>query len=164
MLIELIENHLRNLPAFQRNHDANVAIRFIADIRNARNRLVYHQVIHPLQQVVLLHLIRNLSDNDLLLRHFAGTRCDAFNDSFGADGDAPSTSSIHRFNPTSADDAACRWEIRTGDVFHEGFGIRFRVFQFAQQRVHYLTEVVRRNARQIPDTYPCRAIEKQIGQ
>ena len=32
MLIELVENHLRNLPAFQDNDDADVAIGFVADI------------------------------------------------------------------------------------------------------------------------------------
>ena len=32
MLIELVENHLRNLAAFQDNDDADVAIGFVADI------------------------------------------------------------------------------------------------------------------------------------
>ena len=121
-------------------------------------------MIHAFEELVFLHLIRNLGDNDLLSRCFAGAGCHALNDGLGADGNAPSAGGIHRFNAASADDTASCREIGAGDVFHERFGIGIRVIQFAQQRVNNFAQVVRRDARQVADTYACGAVEKQIGQ
>ena len=164
MLEQLVEDNLRNLPPFQFNNDADVRIRFVADVGDAGNRLVHDEVIHPFQQLVFLHLIRNFSDDDLLLLHISGAGCDALYHRFCTDSDAPSTRGIHIFDAALADDTPCCREVGPSDIFHECFGIRIRVFQFAQQRVNEFTEVMRRNACQITDTYPRRAVDEQIRQ
>ena len=68
VLEELIEHDLRFGSALEFDHDAHaIAIAFIANIRNVVNRLVVHQIGDALNQPRLIHLIRNLGDDDRLL-------------------------------------------------------------------------------------------------
>src|SRR5205823_2683887 len=58
VLVEIVEDDLRHFAALQLDDDPHaIAIRFVAQIRNAFDRLVAHQFGDPLEQVLLVYLI-----------------------------------------------------------------------------------------------------------
>ena len=67
VLVEVVEHHLRHLAALQLDDDPHaVAIGLVAQIGDALDHLLAHQVGDPLDQLRLVHLIRNLGDDDRL--------------------------------------------------------------------------------------------------
>ena len=71
MLVEVVEHDLRHLAALQLDDDPHaVAIGFVAQIGDALDRLLAHQVGDPLDQLGLVDLIRNLGDDDRLRSPF----------------------------------------------------------------------------------------------
>ena len=67
VLIEIVEDHLRHFAALQLDHHPHaVAVRLVAQIGDAFDHLVAHQIGDPLDHLDLVHLIRNLGDDDRL--------------------------------------------------------------------------------------------------
>ena len=65
VLVEVVEHDLGHFAALQLDDDAHaVAVGFVAQIGNALDRLLAHQVGDPLDQVLLVDLIRDLGDDD----------------------------------------------------------------------------------------------------
>lgn len=59
MLIELIEHDFRNDVTAQFNHDAHtLPVRFIAQVRNAFQGLILHQMSNTLNEAGFIDLIR----------------------------------------------------------------------------------------------------------
>ena len=67
VLVEIVENHLGLLAALQLEDDAHaVAIALVANFRNAFELLFVHQRGGGFDQASLVHLVRNLGDDDRL--------------------------------------------------------------------------------------------------
>ena len=67
LLVQVVQHDLADFAALQLDDDAHaVAIRFVAQVGNAFERLVAHQLGDALEQPRLVQLIRNLGDDDLL--------------------------------------------------------------------------------------------------
>ena len=65
VLVEVVEDHLRHLAALQLDDDAHaLAIALVADVGDALDHLVVHQLGDPLDQPGLVLLVRNLGDDD----------------------------------------------------------------------------------------------------
>ena len=67
LLEQVVQHHLADFAALQLDDDAHaVAIRFVAKVGNAFDRLLAHQLGDALEQARLVQLIRDLGDDDLL--------------------------------------------------------------------------------------------------
>ena len=65
VLVEVVEDDLADLAALQVDDDAHaVAVGFVADVGDALDRLLAHQVGDALDQPRLVDLIRNRVDDD----------------------------------------------------------------------------------------------------
>ena len=65
VLVEVVEDDLRHFAALQLDDDAHaVAIGLVAQVGDAFDRLLAHQLGDPLDQLRLVDLIRNLGDDD----------------------------------------------------------------------------------------------------
>ena len=147
MLIQLIENNLRDFPAFEGYDNANFLVRLIPNVSDARNRLVDDQMVHPLKQLVFLYLIRDFRYDYLFpFRSCARCRRNSFYERFGTDSDTASASGVHLLNATGADYNSRSRKIRTRDVLHERFGISIRIRKFTEKRINHFGEVMRRYA------------------
>ena len=68
VLIELIEHDFRNDVTAQFNHDTHtLPVRFIAQVRNAFQGLILHQMSNTLNEAGFIDLIRNLGHDDTVL-------------------------------------------------------------------------------------------------
>ena len=68
VLVEVVQNDFRHFAALQLDDDAHAfAIGFVAQIRDAFDGLLAHELGDLLDQAGLVHLIRNLGDDDRLL-------------------------------------------------------------------------------------------------
>ena len=67
VLVEVVEHDLGDLAALQLDDDAHaVAVALVADVGDAFDRLLAHQLGDPLDQLRLVHLVGDLGDDDLL--------------------------------------------------------------------------------------------------
>ena len=65
VLVEIVEDDLRNLAAAQLDHDAHaVAVGLVAKVGDALDGLLAHQLGDLLEQPGLVDLIRDLGDDD----------------------------------------------------------------------------------------------------
>ena len=65
VLVEVVQHDLRHLAALQLDDDPHaVAVGFVAQVGDALDRLLAHQVGDPLDQLRLVDLIGNLGDDD----------------------------------------------------------------------------------------------------
>ena len=61
VLVEVVEDHLGHFAALQLDDDAHaLAVRLVAQVGNALDRLLAHQIGDPFDQVRLVDLIRDL--------------------------------------------------------------------------------------------------------
>ena len=68
VLVEVVEDDLGHLAALQLDDDPHaVAIGLVAQVRDAFDRLLAHQLGDLLDQPRLVDLVRNLGDDDRLL-------------------------------------------------------------------------------------------------
>jgi len=68
VLEELVQNDLGFGAALEFDHDAHaVAIAFVADVGDIVDDLVVNEIGDALHQACLVHLVRNLGDDDGLL-------------------------------------------------------------------------------------------------
>ena len=67
VLVEVVEDDLADFAALQLDDHAHaVAIRLVAEVGDALDRLLADQVGDALEQLRLVHLVRDLGDDDLL--------------------------------------------------------------------------------------------------
>ena len=112
VLVEVVQDDLGHLAALQLDHDAHaIAIRLVAQVRDAFDRLLAHQLRDVLDQALLVDLVRNLGHDDRLLvallrRLDLGAR---------PDGDRAAALAVRLHDPRAADDDAAGGEVGPGD-------------------------------------------------
>src|SRR5690242_3552941 len=113
-LEELVEDNFRLLIALHFNHDAHpVAIAFVANIGHAFDLLVVDQLSDMLDQVLLVDLIGQLSDDDILSIFAA-----LLDGSLRADLKAAAARFVSLLDAFAAVNVAGRRKIRTGNDLH----------------------------------------------
>jgi hypothetical protein len=67
LLVEVVEHDLGHLAALELDHDAHARlVGLVLDVADALQLLLVHQLGHPLEQVLLVHLVGDLVDDDRL--------------------------------------------------------------------------------------------------
>src|SRR5690625_980963 len=139
VLVQLVEHQLRMGTTLQFEHDAHaLAVGLVAQRTDVLDLLVAHQAGGRLDQRRLVHLVRDLADDD---GDPAGTLLEA--------GSAPypdaAAAGLESFpDAFAADDAAGR-EVRTLDVLHQPVQVDVGVVDHRDQATDDLAQVVRRD-------------------
>ena len=158
--VELIQDHFRHAVAFEIDHDAHaVAVRLVAQVRNAGNPLFVDQFGDPFDQLGLVHLERDgVHDDGRPARLFV------FLDGRGGPhGDHAAAGLVRGAHPGAAVDERAGREIRTRYVLHQLRGAERVVLDQGQQRGDDLAEIVGRDVRRHADRDAGRAVHQQVG-
>ena len=163
VLVEVVQDDVRQLAALQVDHDAHaVAVRLVAQVRDALDRLLAHQFGDLLDEPRLVHLVRDLGDDDR--RAVALLRRLDFG--LGADDHRPAARPVGLRDAGPADDHAAGREVGAGqDPPHRRellVGARLGVLDGPDDAVDDLAQVVRRDVGGHADRDPRRAVDQQV--
>ena len=160
VLVELVENHLGDHPALELDHDPDAqAIRFIAQVGDALDRLGRHQLGDILDQVGLVDCVGNLGDDD---RVFVFVTLLDGGPAAYAHVATPFT--VHALDPgRTADDAAGR-EVGSLDELEQVVDRAVRIIDLVNDGVGQFVEVVRWDVGRHADGDTGGAIQEQVGQ
>jgi hypothetical protein len=170
VLVEVVEHDLRHLTALQLDHDPHpVAIGLVAQIGDALNGLLAHELGDPLDQLGFVDLVRDLRHDDRLAIAFL-VRLDL---RLGAHQDRAAPGGVGLDGPLPADDLPGRREVRRrnqtnqGPQLVRGGGPRrsvreVRVLDQPDAAVDHLAQVVRRDVGRHADGDAGRSIDEQI--
>ena len=158
MLVELVEDDVRVRVAAQVDDDAHAAaVRLIVERRDALDLLVAHELRDALDELCLVHLVRQLRHDDARLA--VRERLDA---GIRAHLDDASARRIGAPDTLAAEDEARRREIRALDDLHEILDRRLRMVDEHERAVDDLTHIVRRDVRRHADRDAARAVHEQL--
>ncbi len=161
VLVQLVEYHIGILAALQLDHRAHPGlVRFIADLGNAFQALLAHQLADLDQQVGLVHLIGQLIDDDGL----AFTLADILEVGPRAHDHAAAPGAVAFLHPGQAVDETRSREIRRGDVFDQLLDIQLGILQQRQTGVCHLAQIVRRDIGRHANRDAGRTVHQQIGE
>src|SRR5262245_17926004 len=158
VLVELVEDDLRNLPARELEDDADAfAVGLVADLGDALDLLLLHQLGDLLDETGLVHLVRQLGDDDGL-----AAAAQLFGVRLGAQRDGAAARRVRLTDAAGAVDVAGRRKVRAGHDLHQRLDGRVRPVDQRDQRVHDLGEVVRRDVGGHADRDARRAVDQEI--
>ena len=142
VLEQVIQDNFTNCITAEFNHNADVAARFIADVRNAIDALVADEVCNLLAEFGLVHHVRNFGDDDARL-----ALCIRFNFGTGAHTHTAMTREVSFANArTATSNSACR-EVRALHVFHQFFTGDVRILRHRVDCSTDFAQVVRSHVR-----------------
>ena len=160
LLEQVVQQHVGHRVLAHFDDDAHaVLVGLVAQTvgRNAFDDFFFVQVGDLLDQPRLVHLIRQLGDDD----RFAPGAVD-FDFGFRAHEDAAAAGAIRFENARRAVDDAAGREIRAGNVLHQHVQSDRRIVDQRHDRVDHFAQVVRRNIRRHADRDAGRTIDQQI--
>ena len=142
VLEQVIQDNFTNCITAEFNHNADVAARFIADVRNAIDALVADEVCNLLAEFSLVHHVRDFGDDDARL-----ALCIRFNFGTGAHTHTAMTREVSFANArTATSNSACR-EVRALHVFHQFFTGDVRILRHRVDCSTDFAQVVRSHVR-----------------
>ena len=176
VLVEVVEHDVRHFAALELDHDAHaLPVGLVADVGDALERLLAHQVGDAFDQLRLVHLVGNLGDDDRLAVATAPEWLDV---GPGADDDGAAAGRVRRRDAGTADEDAAGREVGSGDVLCEAatllvarerlrapfFVDRERLFGVGDRDdpVDDLGEVVRRDVGRHADRDARRSVHQQV--
>ena len=116
VLVEVVEDDLGHLAALQLDDDPHaVAVGLVAQIGDALDRLLAHELGDVLEQPLLVDLVRNLGDDDrdlVALLRLLGR-------GLGAQRDRAAAGRVGVEDPLAPDDEAAGREVRAGNRLEE---------------------------------------------
>ena len=116
VLVQVVEDDLSNLAALQVDDDAEpVAIRFVANVRDALDGFLAHELGDALDQPCLVDLIGNLVDDDRRAIALLGN----LDLRLRAHDDSAATGQIRLLNPHAADDVAAGGKVGALDQLEQ---------------------------------------------
>ena len=159
LFVQVVQHNLGHFAALELDHHPHARlVGFVLDVADAFQLFLMHQLRHALEQVLLVHLIRDLIDDDRLPL----TPVDVFEVALGAHHKLAASGAVSVANAGQAvDDPRCR-EIRRWDDFHQFVDRRSRVFQQMLAGVDHLVQVVRRDVGGHADRDAARTVDQQI--
>src|SRR5215212_566717 len=160
VLVEVVQHDLGHRLALELDDDAHtVAVGLVSQVGDVGELAVLDQLGDLLQEVALVHLVRDLGDHDLgpvpLYLLGVGPRLHPHR----------TASSLNGISDTAQPDdhAPCR-EVRPLDVLRDlGVG-EVRIVDECHRRIHDLAEVVGRDLGRHPDRDAVGAIYEQVGE
>src|SRR5438874_2564362 len=158
VLVELVQDDLRDLAAAQFEDDPDaLPVRLVADLRDTLDLLLLHELGDLLDEGRLVHLVRQLADDDGLAPapHLLGVR-------LRAQRDAAAAGRVRLANAAGAVDIAGGREVRPRHHLGQPLDRRAVVVHQHHERVHDLAQVVRRNVGRHADGDAGRAIDEQV--
>ena len=161
LLVEVVKDDLGNLAAFQLDHHAHPGlVRLVADVGDALHALLVHVLGDLLLQHPLVHLVRQLVDDDRLPLA-AG---DVLEVSARADDDAPATGAVALVHAGEPVDQPRGREIgrrhQLDQLLDRDVGLR----EQREARIDRLAEVVRGDVGRHPDRDSRGAVDEQVRQ
>ena len=158
MLVEVIEDHLAHRALLDLHHDADVVLRLVADVGDALDHLVLHEIRHVLDHVGLVDGIGNLGDDDALAAALLDLDL-----GLAADGELALPELVHRVDAVVAADRRAGREVRTLHELHQVVDrALLAVLHVVVDAVAELPEVVRRNVRRHADGNARGAVEEEV--
>ena len=159
MLVELVEHDLRLGVALELDHDAHaVAIGLIAQIADALDALVVHQLGDALDDVLLDDLVGNLADDD---RRAPATLV-GLDASQRAHRQDAAPVHIDFANLLLAQQLPASRKIRPRDEVEDLLHRERGLLDHREQRIAHLGQVVRRNVGRHPDRDAIGAVDQKI--
>ena len=139
-LVELVQHHISIGIALQVNHDTHTfAVRLIVYIRDAIDFLISDKFCNLLDELRLVHIVRNLVNNNLIVSSFRFDVCLRTND------DTSTTCLVCFLHSIQTADNTASWEVRSFDVFHQTFCGDFRVVNHGNASINHFAQVMRRD-------------------
>jgi hypothetical protein len=127
LLVQVVEDDVGVLAALELNVDPHARlVGFVTQVSNALDLLVAHQLADLDQQVGLVHLVRQLVDDDRLL---AAALVHVLEVAGGAHHHAPAAGAVAVAHARQAIDNAGGREVRRLDDADQGFDVGFRIVQ-----------------------------------
>ena len=157
VLVEVIDDHLRDRIALELDNDTGVFIGFIADSRDLGENLFIGQLSDALYECGAVDVVGNLGDDNLLfaVAHFLHAESTSHLDGAFASGE------IIRHGGEPGDGATGR-EIRALDILHQPLEIDIGIIDLGADTIDHFTEVMRRHVRGHADGNTGAAIDEQI--
>src|ERR1700689_2444882 len=159
VLEELVQNDLWFCSALQLDDDAHaVAVGFVANVGDVFDLFVVHQRRDALDQIRLVHLVRNFGDDDGLAIFAEG-----FDGGFGAHQEAAAAGAVGFENSRAAVNHAGSRKIGALHELQNLGELGAGIVHQSDGRVDDLGEIVRRNFCGHADGNSVRAIDQKIG-
>ena len=140
VLVEVVNDHLRDGIALKLDDHAGVFIGFIANSRNLGEDLFIGQLCNALDERGAVDVVRDLGDDNLLFAATHFFHAEAATDLDGAF--AGGEIILHGLEP--GDGTAGR-EIGTLNVFHQALEVDIRIIDLGANAINHFAEVMRRN-------------------
>ncbi len=158
--VELVQNHVGDGVALQLDHDAHaVTVGFVAEIRDAFDALLAHQIGDLLDQRGLVHLIRDLGEDQglALLAQFLDVGLRPHDDRAAA-------GHVGRAGARAPEDRAAGREVRARDDVVQALDGDRRIVDQRDAAVDHLAEVVRRDVGRHADRDAAGAVDEEVGE
>ena len=157
---QVIDHYFAGLTTLDFNHHAQtIFIRLIAQFGDAFNLLLFHQLGDLLDQPRLIHLIRQLGDDDVVATGFVVV----LNGVASAHINTSTACTIRRQNARAAIDNGTGGEVRPGDILHQVIYRQRVVVDEGQTAVNHFTHIVRWNIGRHTYRDTRRAVNEQVG-
>ena len=159
LCIEIIQYNIAYLATPQFNNYSRVGGRFITELRDPLNFLVFHQLRNLFEEPGTIHLVRNFFDNNrLLARLFI-----LFNITPGANLYSATTCPVCLYDAaTTVNDSGGR-KIRSFHIFHQTIDIQVRILNQSKTGIDYFGQVMWRYICRHTNGDTTGAIDQQIG-
>src|SRR6056297_2804816 len=159
VLVEVVQDHLVHLAALELDHDAHaVLVGLVAQLADALQLLLAHELGDLLDQPGLVDLVRQLGDHDGL----AGALADLLDVAAGADVHAAPARLVGAVDALGAVDDAGGGEVRPRHVLHEPGHVDVRVVDHRHAGIDDLAQVVGRNIGGHADRDTGGAVDEQV--
>ena len=159
LLVQIIKHYLGIFATAQLNHDAHTFfIRLVAQFSDAFDFLVFHQLGDLLDQPRLIHLIRDLSDDNGFFTALVG----GFNFRTSAHINAAPTGTVSLHDSRTAINNAGSGKVWTLDVFHQVIRSEAIVINQCQTAIHHFAQVMGRNVGGHAHSNTGRAVDQQV--
>jgi KaiC/GvpD/RAD55 family RecA-like ATPase len=160
LFVQIVQHHFRHFAALQLDHHAHAGlVRLVANLADAFDAFLAHQLADLDAQVRLVHLIRQFVDDDRLT---ADRFLDVLEMHLGAHHHAATTGAIAFLDAGRAVDDAGGGEIGRGHDFDQVFDADHRIAQHRQTGIDDFVQVVRRDVGRHADRDAGRTVDQQI--
>ncbi len=157
--VQVVQHHLAHRVAFDLDHDAHaVFVGLVAQRADAFNAFFFYQLGDLLDQTRLVHLIRDLVNDDGFAPGFGV----GFHFGARAHVDFAAAGAVGLFNAATTVDDRRRREVRARDVFHQPFDADVFIVDIGQAAVDHFRQVVRRNVGRHTHRDTGRTVDQQV--
>ena len=155
--VEFVEDDLAHGVALELHDDADILGGLVADVRDALDDLLLHEVGHVLDHLGLVDHVGNLGDHDPLAVALPLLDLGA-----AAHADLPPSELVHRADAVHAADHRAGGEVGALHELHEVIDRAVAVVDVVRDAVAELAEVVRRDVRRHAHGDALRAVQQQV--